>query len=384
MIGLYAEVYAPIVKGGGYLSTIQKFDSYSHAIGFVGGFLNASLSLSVGQAVADDWLEKGLGRQIKVINHLGGIVWQGFVNNITVSAGAQTYGRGPLMDIGNRVGVTYSPMVDGASGSTLITPLADDLPSQLDYGIFEKWGAAGTCVDGVEIKVRDVFLAQNRLPKTIGDFSITGQGAALGLSLELLGNVEWLKVYPYSIVDTINKSYITAYEKLILALDDNIPINPGVWSTDYKYIIDNPFPVIREEDSLRIAWDIMQEILSLGNDTNDLRRGFGLYENNEFYYDVMPSTIEYEYRLSTQRQMIRGYNTNILVYPWDVRPGKWIRTSDWMIGRILNSTDLFGDPRNKFIENVSFSAPWTVGISGSPVDTLSQMLAKITYTGGIY
>ena len=315
MIGLYAEVYAPIVKGGGYLFTIQKFESYSHTIGFVGGFLNASISLSVGQAVVDDWLEKGLGRQIIVFNHLGGIVWQGFVNNITVTAGAQTYGRGPLMDIGNRVGVTYSPMVEGASGSTLITPLVDDLPSQLDYGIFEKWGAAGTCATGVEVKVRDVFLAQNRLPKTIGDFSISGQGASLGLSLELLGNIEWLKVYPYSIVDPINKSFITAYQKLILALDDNIPINPGVWSTNYNYIIDNTFPVYREEDSLRFAWDIIQEILSFGNDVNDLRRGFGIYENNIFYYDVMPSVIEYEYKLSNQRQMIKLFNSNVLVYP---------------------------------------------------------------------
>jgi hypothetical protein len=55
-----------------------------------------------------------------------------------------------------------------------------------------------------------------------------------------------------------------------------------------------------------------------------------------------------------------------------------------MIGRILNSTDLFGDPRNKFIENVTFSAPWTVGLSGTPYETLPQMIAKITYSGGIY
>jgi hypothetical protein len=82
--------------------------------------------------------------------------------------------------------------------------------------------------------------------------------------------------------------------------------------------------------------------------------------------------------------MIKNYNTNVMVYPWDIRPGKWIRTTDWMIGRIINSTDLFGDPRNKFIENVTFSAPWTVGLSGTPYETLSQMIAKITYSGGIY
>jgi hypothetical protein len=70
--------------------------------------------------------------------------------------------------------------------------------------------------------------------------------------------------------------------------------------------------------------------------------------------------------------------------PWMVRPGQWINVPDFLIGRNIPSTALNGDPRNKFIDSVRFTAPYTVDISGGANDTLSQMLTKISYSGGIY
>lgn len=385
MIGLYFEVSKPIVLGGDYLFTVRNFDSYSHTINAVGGFWNASLGIPVLESVAEDWYEGGLGRQIHVKNQFNRTVWKGFVNSITVTAGSQTVSRGPLFDIANRALCIYTPRIflpdaPPLDGTTQPTPLQDYPESQAQYGIIEKSVAGGACPDDLAIKIRDAYLAANRLPKATGDFSIAGQGQTVGLSFELLGNVHWLTVYPFN---NLTEGVVTAYDKLIQVLDANTPINPGTVSTDYFYIEDNAYPVNQLEDKDRYAWDVIQEILTFGNDVDDLRRILGVYEDNRVHYNNIPTTIGYEYKLSWQKQKIIDYNSRAFIYPWDIRPGKWIFVSDWLIGR-EKASPIYLDKRCKFVESVSFSAPYTVGIQGSPYDTLSQMLAKITYTGGIY
>jgi hypothetical protein len=384
MIGVYAEVYAPVIKGQGYQFTIQKLNSYSHNIAAIGGFWDASLSLLVGESKAEDWYEMGLGRQLKIKNQSGGDCWKGFVNLITITVGSQTFTRGPLLDVVNRAACVYTPRsfpIDAppVDGSTTTTILVEDIPSQLNYGIMEKSTAGGATTDDNAEKARDVFLAQNRLPKTTGDFSISGVGQPLNITLDLLGNIHWLTVYPYN---NLAKLAETVYDKLLQVIVANP--NSGVFSTDYLYIDDNVFQAEQLEDKNRYAWDIVNELLSLGNDVDNVRRTLGLYENDKFQYHAAPTDIDYLYRLSTQRQRIVDYHTGATVHPWDVRPGKWIYTSDWLIGRKVSSTDLLSDPRNKFIENVNFSSPATVGLTGSPYDELAQMLSKITYTGGTY
>lgn len=385
MIGLYIEVSSPVVKTSQYLFTIQKFSGYSHNIAAVGGFWDATLNISVGEGVAQDWYANGLGRQMHVKNQFGGTVWRGFVNKITIAVGSQNISRGPLIEVVNRASAAYTPrdftVYPPVDGTSTVTLLADNALSQANYGIFEQSVAAGTTTELVAIAVRDLFIEQNRLPKTTGDFSISGVGQPMTITLELLGNIHWLEVYPYN---NYVPAVITAYQKILAVLNANTTINPGVFSTDYQFITDNAYAVEQLEDKNRFAWDVINEVLSFGNGSNDVRRLFGMYENDQLYYSEIPSVISYEYKLSMQNQKVTDYNTNMIIFPWDIRPGKWIRTSDWMIGTIVDTTDLFGDARNKFIENVNFSAPYTVGITGSPFDKLSQMLSKITYTGGIY
>lgn len=384
-IGIYFEVSAPVVKGGGYLYTVRKFSSYTHNINAIGGFWDATLSYPTSQDGADEWYESGLGRQIHVLNHFGTTVWRGFVNKITITAGSQVMSRGPLKEVVNRAACIYTPrdfsVYPPVDGTTTTTTLKDDEYSKGEYGVFEQSLAGGTTTEVNAEKIRDVFIEQNRLPKTTGDFSITGAGQSLGLNLELLGNVHWLEVYAYN---NYTPALITAYDKLLQVLNANTPINPGVLSTDYSDIEANAYAMEQLEDKNRYAWDVVNEILSLGNDIDDRRRLFGVYEDNKVKYGTIPSSIEYEYRLSPATQKVTDYVNGAFVYPWDVRPGKWITVPDWLIGRIIDSTDLFSDPRNKFIENVNFSAPYTLGLTGSPFDALTQMLSKITYTGGVY
>jgi hypothetical protein len=378
-------VSKPIVQGGAYLHTVRNFDSYSHSINAVGGFWSASLGFPVIQSVAEDWYDDGLGRQIHVKNQFNRTVWRGFVNSITITAGSQTVTRGPLFDIANRAACIYTPRqfipdAPPVDGATLPTPLADDIVSQALYGIIEKSVTGGACPDDLAIKIRDTYIEQNKLPKATGDFSIAGQGQSLSMSLELLGNIHWLTVYPFN---NLVEGLVTAYDKLLQVLNANTTINPGTVSTDYQYVEDNVYPVDQLENKDRYAWDVIQEILTFGNDINDLRRILGMYEDNLIHYQTMPTAIGYEYKLSWQKQRVIDYDTRAFMYPWDIRPGKWIFVSDWLIGR-EKATPIYDDKRCKFVESVSFSAPYTVGLQGSPFDTLAQMLSKITYTGGVY
>jgi hypothetical protein len=166
----------------------------------------------------------------------------------------------------------------------------------------------------------------------------------------------------------------------ILGYDPN-----GIISTNYNFVEINQYLVNDLEEKLRFAWDIVSELLTLGNDVNDDRRIFGLYEDAVAKYETMPSEIAYVYRLGSSTQAITDYNVEgAIIRPWRVQPGKWLTVPDFLIGRIVPSASLYGDPRNHFIESVRYTAPYTIDLSGGASDRLSQMLAKISYSGGIY
>src|SRR3989337_1749563 len=80
--------------------------SYGHEIAVDGGFLSASIGVRTKQKNIDEWIESGLGRDVAVYDSTG-VVWNGFVNNISANIGTLSVSRGPMMNIGNRVEVMY-------------------------------------------------------------------------------------------------------------------------------------------------------------------------------------------------------------------------------------------------------------------------------------
>ena len=148
-LGISISVYDPtIVPGGGgsytprgrYLFNLSNVvDSYSHTIEAFGGYTTAQFTFKASQDEFDDWLENGLNRHIEVYNPYGGEMWEGFVNQLTYSVGGFSVVRGPLMDLANRIWVTYGDYntLTGAQGLTVETPLVNNLNSQAQYGILE-------------------------------------------------------------------------------------------------------------------------------------------------------------------------------------------------------------------------------------------------------
>lgn len=100
----------------------------------------------------------------------------------------------------------------------------------------------------------------------------------------------------------------------------------------------------------------------------------------------MPTAVEYLHRLGDPAQRVTTLE-NVTVYPWDVKPGKWLFVPDFLVGRAritaTRPAELRRDPRNKFIESVRYTAPWGLDMSGGKTDRLSQLLAKLTYNGGL-
>jgi hypothetical protein len=70
------------------------------------------------------------------------------------------------------------------------------------------------------------------------------------------------------------------------------------------------------------------------------------------------------------------------VRPWLVRPGKWLFLNDFLVGKPV-STTLRSDPRNLFIEQVNYTLPYSLSLSGGRLTQLGQVLSQISM-GGIF
>lgn len=374
------------MKGGAFRESLtQKYAAYGHEILAIGGYWTASLTLTVPLAEAERWYEEGLGVQIQVKNHVGYVIWEGFVNQVTLNAGAASEVRGPLMNLANRASAVYSPLdvsvYPPVTGATTTTVIAEDTTSQGLFGIIEKIVSAGTATDANAEKVRDVFLEEYAYPETSSELSLApGNAQAAVVTLDCLGNVHWLLAYVYNNYDT-GVDYLSEKIKAILTADPN-----GVISTDFRDVTDNLFLTPNMETESRFAWDILTELVALGNDTDDTRRLLGIYANRRAAYTSMPTAVEYLHRLGDPAQRVTTLE-NVTVYPWDVKPGRWLFVPDFLVGRAritaTRPAELRRDPRNKFIESVRYTAPWGLDMSGGKTDRLSQLLAKLTYNGGL-
>ena len=362
---------------------ISKIQSYSHEKDNEFGYKTISITLGDQRAKLDDWYENGIGRHIEVYNEAGEIIHAGFVNRVTLTSNAMQASRGPLIDICNRCSVMYTPITDtsvsppltGAEKSTII---ADDVDSQFKYGIIEKVLSGGQLLDdGTTDEAedyRDRFLNENREPNT-GDKGLSiGNSGDTAIQLEILGYYAWLDLYIYS---TITTGTIIVSNKIISAISSD---PNGIFSTDYSFIETNNLLTAAYDNENNTAKTVIENLVSRGNDTDDNRRIFGVFERETIKYSTIPDEFEYYYSLSSRDQNIRVYNSGNggqIVRHWNIEPGKWLFISDFLPGRFTDITNKKDDPRAMFIESISFSAPHGVSLNGVGINELPQYLAKL-------
>jgi len=361
-----------------WIERLDIVDGWNHTISANGGFTSASLEIQLSQRHIEEWIEKGIGRRI-ILSVDSVPIWEGFVNSLSAKIGPLTFTRGPLMDIGNRVLATYTPIdttVDPpVSGDTTETLFAEDLSSQEKWGIIEKIIDAGECTDDDADMYRDTYLQENLAPLSSKDISMGGGDT--GLTLELLGFSAWLTAYTYYSTSIL---FCTATQKIknVLASDPN-----GIFNPDYSLVQDNAYLVqAGEPDRNTSAESVIKGVVDLG-DVNEDRWIFGMDVGRKVYYKPTlnsPSDIVYFQRFADPAQRIYDIAGNI-VYPWEVKPGNWLFILDFMAGKDKTS-NLNDDARAIFIEEVSFSIPWDVSFRSGAIKKLDQIIAKKSMSRG--
>jgi hypothetical protein len=189
----------------------------------------------------------------------------------------------------------------------------------------------------------------------------------MSMSLNLKGAWYWLAAYIANFTTT-GTTNLSSRLTGILALDPN-----GVFSTDYSNVTANTYQVKAYSNDDKNGMSALTELLTPG-DAAFNRYTAGFYGQEVMFYTAMPGILEYITSLSDPNQEITR-PSGVIVRPWEVQPAKWLQISDLMVGRSAD-VDPRDDPRNIFIEQVTYTAPYGVQLNGAKVGTLSQVLAQ--------
>lgn len=379
MRGISIEVRDPLASGGDLVAggLAGEIAAYSHTLALDGGYQSAQFTLPGSQVELENWFEYGLGRHIITYNAAGQVIFEGFVNKLTVQLGGRSLERGPLMDMVNRVQVIYSTIDTSVDppvlGQRVKTPLVEDLDSQARYGMLAELYSASGMSDAGAVELRDLILAENRWPTTGGD-TLTFGGGEPAVRVECLGYYAYLNKYTYlrrRVTGTIGVS-----TKILHILAANP--NAAFFSSDLSRVTANSLPTPAAEHDDPRALELIRAEVARG-DAAGWRWSFGIYAGRQAVYAPLPAAYAYQYRLSEARLEAYGGGE---IDPWDVLPGQWIFYPDFLAGRPVSAASLRDDPRATLIETVTYTAPYGIQINGGRARRLPQLLARLGLGGG--
>ena len=354
----------------------QQVEQYQHTIQAVGGYWSAQFTIKGDRKLADDWLQDGLGRHIEVYDGSLTQIWEGFVDKLVVSYGPLSVTQGPLLDVANRVSITYSTIEydeddNPVVGTRVTSAVQEDTDSQDIWGIIPKVLSTGGVEDNDATEICQTYLAEHSQPE-VGKSFRSDSSRDTSVTVYCKGYVHWLN-WPY---DNTTGGTDDADDKLIAVLGDSPNVAWLAISTEH--VDANTLQVPLWEDENNLALSVVKDIVARGGTSNE-RWIFGIYANLEAYYQAAPTAIEYQQRLSQPKPIVEGIGGDE-VYPWNVLPGKWLMFPDFLIGQAAE-LDLADDPRCMFIETVKFTAPQGLDLTGGKTDTLDAVLAQMGLSG---
>ncbi|MHA2068515.1 MAG: hypothetical protein ACXABY_29485, partial [Candidatus Thorarchaeota archaeon] len=355
-------VFDPLVKDSSDkgINIAGIVDSYSHESRRVGGYYSGNIGLSGKEIDLDEWVSEGIGKHIETYNPGGVVVWEGFVNKVTITSGGDTFSIGPLTAIANRIAVTYSPEDTSVDppllGARTTTAVANNTESQGLYGIWHKiFGINGATATGAT-QLRDTLINHPTriFPPTSGDISLSG--GSFNVSLELLGYWHFLKAYLYENA-AISDIDLSQKAQDILAADPN-----SIFSTNYTKIKTNVTQVSDAASGERFSDAILTDLNSRGDSADDAY-SIGFYEGRVLTYASIPTEIKYYKR----RGATVTSESQAKIDPWDINPAEWFFRPDFLVGRHppLSTSTLGTDPRSGLIETVKYSTPYGLGVQGN-------------------
>ena len=351
----------------------KKPDAYSHAINAWGGYWSASAAFSSSWNNAQDWIENGLGRDIQVSGDGLNRIWEGFVNQIRIEAGPLSATIGPLLGIANRVRAIYATLDSSVAGQPVvgmrqITDDIDDAGSQANWPIIPYVLNVGTMSLAMANANCALHLQKFAFPKTNEQLSFP-EGSAPRVTVECLGYVHLLN---YPIFDAAAGDVIVS-TKITTALGQTPNSAWLDYGTDHVDT-SNTEEITAFENEDRLALNVIEEAVGLG-DSSGNRWLFGVYDDQDAYYEQAPDDVEYISRIASPRVEVQTLAGDS-IYPWNVRPGKWAKIVDYLPLK-LGTSPLSSDPRLMFIEGVNYTMPWGLSLSEGGVDKADQFLAQM-------
>lgn len=373
---LSVNLYDPLVRADFNFYKRVIPNTYGHTISAFIGYDTATFTLMTTKTQAEDWIENGLMRHIRILGSALDIVWDGFVDEIRSNLGAMTVTRGPVLGIGNRVYVLYSPLVHGdagdVSGGQAVTAAANDTTSQTLFGVLPVVISAGTVTEATAELIRDTYLEENREPKTTKSYS-TPRSSPVSLKINCKGYGHLLN-YPYNNagigeqLSSVKISAVLGYTPNILWLPfDTANVDTGTINV----------PVI--EDQYRAANTVIKDVVVRGGAGYE-RWLFYVLDDLKTYYHAAPTAIEYRAYITGTGTVLQSVSQSE-VAPWRLRPGFWLRFDDFLPGWSKDITDPKMDPRAMFIEKVTYRAPYGLQLQGGKTDEIIQVMAQFGMGG---
>ena len=388
--GLSVLVKSPLVQGDDFIGNFSKeVRAYSHTINSNGGFTSANITIPGNNDFVENWIQYGLGRHIEVYGPGGQIIWEGFVNEVTGNLGSAVFTRGPLMDIANRVVVWYTPKLhclelgdpaydpdckEGEStGTQFPTIIAEDFDSQEKYGILEKVVNIGEAYTEDAEMIRDLYLVENANPIWKPSLSIADNSGEMSIQVNCRGYYDWLSQFVFN-------DYGDTFEFVSTIIKDIITADPNdIFSSDYSRIEENLVIALKYFVDDKLAKTLLDDILAFGGG-NDDRWTFGVYKDRKVFYQPIPEEVEYIYYKTGKIQQVEKLSGEI-VEPWDVLPCKWVGIPTMLTSFPFNISSPRTDPRIFFGEEVTYTAPDKIEITGARISKLNQLMAKLGLGG---
>lgn len=376
---LSVAVHEPLASGTDFLFELSsQINSYEHDVEAMGGYWSARMQMTDRQNVLEDWYENGLARRIVTYSPDGEPIWEGFVNEISISMGGLSIRLGPVIDIANKVKLVYSTFDTTSSapvaGIRAETAYAENSTSQDTYGILTTVLSSGGATATTATELRDEYLRLYAVPQVDQERKFGGGSNTPSITLDCLGYVHYFDTYKYNQTVSSGTQNLSVKLAAILAAEPNTFVNHST-----ALIATNTTAVPAYENDDKTAWALIKDLVAMG-DVSDNKYVFGVGTDRYCAYGAIPTEAEYFQRLADPGQKVYASN-GMIIQPWAVQPGKWILATDFLIGRVADSAAIEDDPRAMFIESVVFRHPNQISLRGAKVRRLDQKLARLGLAG---
>lgn len=381
MSNLSAKVTEPLLATTSGTIYENIFDyhhgQYSHDKKATIGYDTMNMDIITPDTDTRDWITNGLGRHIEVTAP-SGVVWEGFVNQLSVSTGLVKLDIGPLMDIANRIKVTYTTRTYNTNppigGDAAETAFATNTASDANWGTFELVVSGGEGELATMEAMRASKLNELSWPKISNALSSGSPGPSV-ISISCLGYYHMMSRYLFDSA-TANTGTVNISEKLADVLDED---PDSLFSSSNATIETNTLQVPDFDDGNRKGLDVLQELVGLGFASGQ-RALLSVGAGRHVTYQSLALDKEPIYVYSIYDDGGLYHKDASPVKPWDIRTGEWIEIEAITAQPFDSSLPRHSDPKYIFIEGVSYSAPIGFSIQGGLGNTLKEKIGKFGLT----